>query len=117
MALFSLIRRVSLSCKSEDDTGYQNQHKCKLESEVMISERGVRMDLFVIKSGSILPNPYKGKNATSEPASTLFHTFKCSFKKVPCALSAYRAGKGRLFGIPVRDPKPRQGLPTVLPIN
>lgn len=30
MALFSLIRRVSLSYKSEDDTGYQNQHKCKI---------------------------------------------------------------------------------------
>ena len=55
----------------------------KLESEVMMSDRGVRMDLFVIKSDSILPSPYKGKNAMSEPASTLFHTFKCSFKKSP----------------------------------
>ena len=83
MALFSLIRRVSLSCKAKTTPDTRISINAKLESEVMISERGVRMDLFVIKSGSILPNPYKGKNATSELASTLFHTFKCSFKKSP----------------------------------
>lgn len=53
----------------------------KLESEVMISERGVRMDLFVIKFGSILFNLYKGKNVMSEFVSILFYIFKCFFKK------------------------------------
>lgn len=51
----------------------------KLESEVMISDKGVNIDLLTMNAGNILPNPYKGKNAISAPASILFHTFKFSF--------------------------------------
>ena len=44
----------------------------KLESEVMISDKGVNIDLLTMNAGNILPNPYKGKNAISAPASILF---------------------------------------------
>lgn len=55
----------------------------KLESEVMISDKGVNIDLLTMNAGNILPNPYKGKNAISAPASILFHTFKFSFWNSP----------------------------------
>lgn len=70
-----------------------------------------------MNAGNILPNPYKGKNAISAPASILFHTFKFSFGIVRVVRLTYPTKTKLPFGIHVRDPMPRQDWLFVLPIN